>query len=154
MFDECFRSRRPRARREPLQVLFAGRLCRPKGILDAVRAIALARVDAGASLCVAGDGPARQEAQELAAALGAAARVRFAGTVEDVRPLLKKSHLVVLPSSSEGLPRIVMESFAAGVPVIGSDIPGIRQLIRDGLTGRLRADRRRRSACEGDRADR
>jgi glycosyltransferase involved in cell wall biosynthesis len=61
--------------------------------------------------------------------------VTFAGFQPDVRPFLAAASVLGLPSYSEGLPRAVMEAFAAGVPVIGSDVPGVRALVRPGETG-------------------
>jgi glycosyltransferase involved in cell wall biosynthesis len=43
--------------------------------------------------------------------------------------------VVVLPSYSEGLPRVIMEAYASALPVIGTDIPGIRELVVDDVTG-------------------
>jgi glycosyltransferase involved in cell wall biosynthesis len=137
MFDECFATRQARAIHAPFRVLFAGRLCRPKGLFDLVRAFAAARLDVDSRLLLAGEGPAQEAAARLAVSLGLNGRVQWVGGVNDIRPLMQQSDVVVLPSYSEGMPRILMESCAAGVPVIGSDIPGIRALIRDQQTGRL-----------------
>jgi len=57
--------------------------------------------------------------------------------VDDVRPYLKRSDLVVVPSTIEGLPIIIMEAFSMGKPVIASNIGGIPSIIRDGFNGYL-----------------
>jgi glycosyltransferase involved in cell wall biosynthesis len=122
---------------DPFSLLFVGRLCRPKGIFDLLQAFAKVNFIAPACLSIVGDGPDRQELEQLSHTLGVADKVRFVGAVTSIAPLLKESHGLVLPSYSEGIPRVVMEAFAAGVPVIGTAIPGVKQLVEDGVTGLL-----------------
>jgi glycosyltransferase involved in cell wall biosynthesis len=61
----------------------------------------------------------------------------YLGPAEDVRPHIERSMAVVLPSYREGLPRTLLEAAAMGRPVIGTDVPGCRQVVRDGVTGLL-----------------
>lgn len=58
-------------------------------------------------------------------------------TVRDPRPFYLAADALVHPSYREGVPRVVMEAAAMGLPVLASDIPGCREVIRDGVTGRL-----------------
>jgi glycosyltransferase involved in cell wall biosynthesis len=88
-------------------------------------------------LCIVGDGPQRNRLEQLATALGEAARITFFGYRDDRVALLKGFDLFVLPSELEGIPRCLMEAMAAGVPVVASDIPGCRDLIETGVTGLL-----------------
>lgn len=118
-------------------LLFAGRICRPKGIFELIHAFAGAKYSAPARLRIAGDGPDRAEAQALCHSLGIADKVEFLGAVASIAPYLKTSSALVLPSHSEGIPRVVMEAFAAGVPVVGTAIAGIQQLVEDEVTGLL-----------------
>jgi glycosyltransferase involved in cell wall biosynthesis len=67
--------------------------------------------------------------QELAAELHCAAAIRFLGPVADVSGLLSAADLFVYGSKSEGIPNAVLEAMAAGLPVVGSDIPGIREAV-------------------------
>ena len=120
---------------DPFSLLFVGRLCRPKGIFDLLDAFSKVKTVAPVTLTVVGDGPDRMELEELSRTLGVADKVKFIGAVASIAHLLKYSHALVLPSYSEGIPRVVMEAFAAGVPVIGTAIPGIKQLVEEGLTG-------------------
>ena len=122
---------------EPFSLLFAGRLCHPKGIFDLIQALARARFSARAHLTIVGDGPDRMQLAKLSRALGVEDKVTFAGAVSSIASFLAESHALVLPSYSEGIPRVVMEAFAAGVPVIGTAIPGIKQLVEDESTGLL-----------------
>lgn len=80
-------------------------------------------------LALAGGGPERKRLGELAADLGVSERVHLLGVVADVRPLVLASAATILLSRREGLSRAVMESLAMGVPVIGSPIRGIKDLV-------------------------
>jgi glycosyltransferase involved in cell wall biosynthesis len=136
-FDAGYARRTQRAPGEAFRLVFVGRMCRPKGVADLIEATARARLEVPFDVTYLGDGPERGEFEALAERLGVAARSRFAGAVDDVSVHLDAAHGLVLPSYSEGIPRVVMEAMAAGVPVIGTDIPGIRQLVADGETGLL-----------------
>ena len=63
--------------------------------------------------------------------------IEYLGSTSDVRPFIRQSTAVVLPSYREGLPRTLLEGAAMGRPLIGTDVPGCRALVRDGLTGLL-----------------
>jgi glycosyltransferase involved in cell wall biosynthesis len=63
--------------------------------------------------------------------------IRYLGSTRDVRPFIRKSTAVVLPSYREGLPRALLEGAAMGRPLIGTDVPGCREIIREGMTGYL-----------------
>jgi glycosyltransferase involved in cell wall biosynthesis len=85
-----------------------------------------------ACLVFAGNGPLVDDMRQLAARLGVADRVRFLGFRRDVPTLIKASTAMLLPSEQEGLPRSVMEAMCQGVPVIGSRIRGMTDLLDDG----------------------
>jgi glycosyltransferase involved in cell wall biosynthesis len=94
--------------------------------------VALARAgDRRHHLVLAGDGPLGAELAAEAHRLGIGDRVHLTGLLDDVRPAILASAATVLPSRQEGLPRSVLESLALGVPVIGSDIRGIAELVGD-----------------------
>lgn len=63
--------------------------------------------------------------------------VEYLGAVDDVRPAIAESQCVVLPSYREGIPRVLMEAAAMGRPVIATDVPGCRDVVRAGETGLL-----------------
>jgi glycosyltransferase involved in cell wall biosynthesis len=90
-----------------------------------------------ATFTLAGAGPRRDALETLARALSIDGRVRFAGECRDVPSLLADSDLFVLPSRSEAFPNAVIEAMAAGLPVVASDVGGIPEVVRDGVTGRL-----------------
>jgi glycosyltransferase involved in cell wall biosynthesis len=98
---------------------------------DAVAALAR-QGRSEARLALAGTGPLMEETRRLARALGVADRVSFLGFRPDIPALVRASVAVVLPSEREGLPRSVMESLSLGVPVIGTRIRGILDLLEGG----------------------
>jgi len=115
-----------------------GRLSEQKGyryLLEAVPAVLAARPDI--LFVLIGDGELRAPLENLARQLGVADRVLFAGSRPNARLYYPAFDLFVLPSIWEGLSAVVLESMASGVAVVGTDIPGVRDLIQDGLTGWL-----------------
>jgi colanic acid/amylovoran biosynthesis glycosyltransferase len=118
------------------KLLFIGRLAAAKGLPILLEAVA--RVD-GAKLDIAGDGPDRKMLEAKALSLGITDRIRFIGyqSQQQVRELLKQTDVFVLTSFAEGVPVVLMEAMAAGVPVVATLIAGIPELVTDGLTGLL-----------------
>jgi len=135
-FDTCFSDRKVRQPGDDFHVLFAGRLCKPKGVHELIQACALLREN-NMRLRYAGAGPERAQLEAEAVHLGVSDRVEFVGAVDGMAEHFRWADVLALPSYAEGIPRIVMEGFAAGVPVIGSDICGMRMLIEPGSTGLL-----------------
>lgn len=88
-------------------------------------------------LLIVGDGPERQTLQTLARALGVEPRVRFLGAQPMIERLYPIFDLFVSSSRVEGLPTVLLESIAAGVPVVATDIPGSREIIENNVTGLL-----------------
>jgi glycosyltransferase involved in cell wall biosynthesis len=94
---------------------------------------ALAKLDRPQShLALAGDGSLLSEMQSLTKELGIEDRVYFLGYRRDISTLIKAATATILVSEQEGLPRSIMESLAIGTPVIGSNIRGIQDLLKDG----------------------
>jgi glycosyltransferase involved in cell wall biosynthesis len=92
-----------------------------------------------ANLVVVGDGPELGNLQRLARELGVKEYVSFVGHVphEEVPHYLKAADVFVLYSGYEGLPHIVLEAMATGLPVILSDKGGNREVVEDGVNGLL-----------------
>jgi glycosyltransferase involved in cell wall biosynthesis len=115
-----------------------GRLDARKGLdlLLEAASRALHRVP-GLELLIVGDGAERLRLVALASERGLAARVRFVGEHADVRPYLAAFDLFAAPSRSEGSGVTLMEALAAGVPVAGSPIGGIPEVLAEGAAGWL-----------------
>ncbi|MSP38870.1 MAG: glycosyltransferase family 1 protein [Deltaproteobacteria bacterium] len=86
---------------------------------------------------IAGDGAERQSLERLAAELGIADQVRFAGFVTDTAAFFAAIDLFVMPSLFEGLGVAVLEAMAAGKPVIATRVGGLVESVLDGVTGLL-----------------
>jgi len=84
-----------------------------------------------------GDGPERADCERESRELGVEADVRFLGRIDTVAPLLQQSDLFLLPSQSESFGLAALEAMACGVPVVGSRVGGLPELIEDGVTGIL-----------------
>lgn len=141
-FDSLFQHRKNRLANETFKILFAGRLCKPKGISFLLEAMAKASFKCNVELHIVGDGPDRAKLEQLARDLDIEGKVRFHGVTKDIGAFFAQSDVLVLPSyckgaQCEGIPRIIMESFSAGTVVIGSSVPGIEELISHEKTGLL-----------------
>jgi glycosyltransferase involved in cell wall biosynthesis len=88
-------------------------------------------------LLIVGDGPAKNQLQELAKKLGINSSVIFTGHRDDVLNLVSCLDVFVLPSLSEGIPMALLEAMAVGVPVVASNVGGIPEVLEDGKTGIL-----------------
>ncbi len=84
-----------------------------------------------------GDGELRDETESLAERLGVRDGVVFAGHREDAPALYPAIDVLALPSLWEAAPYVLLEAMAAGKPIVASNIPGCRNIVRDGETGRL-----------------
>lgn len=115
-----------------------GRLSPEKNIGQLLHAfVAVAGADPQARLLVVGDGPDRHELEALAAGLALSDRVLFTGVRSDVDRLWPLLHALVLPSLSEGMPLVVLEAMARGVPVIASAVGDVPRLLAHGSLGRV-----------------
>lgn len=133
------------ARSEHPTFLFVGRLARThyfKGVSLLLKTFATVRAKyKNAKLIIVGDGDERARYEAEARKLGVAPAVEFLGAVSDeVLPALYgRAHATVLPSidASETFGLVLLESCAAGTPVIASNWPGVDNLVQNGVTGVL-----------------
>jgi glycosyltransferase involved in cell wall biosynthesis len=86
----------------------------------------------GWSLLLVGEGPERESIERLIASANLQERVFMLGRRSDVHDILDAADLVVLPSYSEGMPNAVLEAMAHGIPVVASDVGGVRSLLGSG----------------------
>jgi colanic acid/amylovoran biosynthesis glycosyltransferase len=157
--------------------LAVGRFVEKKGFEDLVRAVAVGGERlANLVVEIVGDGPLRSRIESLADSLGVRDRVRLLGWLdrEGVAAAMRRADLFVAPSvvaadgDMEGLPLVIVEAMATGLPVVGTEHSGIPEAVRDGESGRIVpehaperlaeaigefSDRARRLAC-GRRSER
>lgn len=117
-----------------------GRLENQKGFDILLRALALLggsrpEVLEKIKCAIAGAGSMEAELRRLAAGLGD--RVVFAGFRDDVRDFLAAADVFLLPSRAEGQPLVLLEAMALGKPVLAADLPGVKEIISDGVNGLL-----------------
>ena len=121
-----------------------------KAPLDFVRVAAVVREHSPeARFVMVGDGPLRVAAEELARSLGVADRMIFCGWWDDVPGLLAATTVSVLTSRHEGLPCSIVESLAAGVPVVATAVDGTVEVVRSGGNGFLAPAGDVRALAEG-----
>jgi colanic acid/amylovoran biosynthesis glycosyltransferase len=121
-------------------VLYIGRLVPEKGqtiLLEAVARLTGRGIDV--QLQLAGDGALRPELERTAARLDIADRVSFLGAVgqEELRELYERAAVFCLPSFAEGVPVVLMEAMAMGLPVLTTRIAGIPELVEHERSGIL-----------------
>jgi glycosyltransferase involved in cell wall biosynthesis len=125
---------------EPGYLLVVGRLRIRKGVDVLLAAMPeLLRRHPAARLLIAGDGEHRAALEREAAALALGAAVSFLGRADAarVRRLLRGAAALVVPSTYEGMPLVVLEAMEASVPVVASRVAGIPEVVDDGRTGWL-----------------
>lgn len=121
-------------------LLFLGRLERRKGVDVLLDAMAAAGIENEFRLVIAGIGPERYTLEAQAASLGLGERVSFIGQADGNAKtyLLQQSRCVLVPSRDwEAFPLVVLESYAAGRPVVGTRIPGLSEIVWPDRTGFL-----------------
>lgn len=124
----------PRGKR----LIFVGRLAAVKGVPVLIEAFErLAARHPEARLEIVGDGPERARAEARVAERGLGSAVSFLGyqSADAVSELLGRADCLVLPSFAEGVPVVLMEAMASGLPVVASRVAGVQELVEDGVSG-------------------
>ena len=119
------------------KIVSVARLIPIKGIAYLIRA--MVHVKDG-SLVIIGDGPERVKLESLSKRLELSDRVSFTGWVSDrstILDYLDQATVFVLPSLSEGLPRVLIEAMACGLPVVATNVGGVPEVVVDGVNGLL-----------------
>lgn len=117
--------------------LFVGRLVAQKNVACLLRAQARLAPADRPWLALAGDGPLRPDLEAMVDAAGLRDCVRFLGERTDVTALMQSADFLVLPSLHEGMPNVLLESMAAGCPIVASDVGGNPELVESGIDGLL-----------------
>jgi glycosyltransferase involved in cell wall biosynthesis len=121
-----------------LLVVAVGRLHAQKRFDRMIEAFAGIRERVPAArLAIVGTGSLHTELEGRARSAGVGDRVTFAGFRSDTAAVFAAADLFALSSDDEGLPMVVIEAMAAGLPVVATDVGSVRDLVADGETGRL-----------------
>lgn len=117
-------------------ITYTGRFEERKRVRDLIEAFALVADDLPeAHLVLIGAGDEQADCEALASQCKAAKRIHFKGACLNVHEWLKVTDLYVFPSRLEGMPNAVLEAMSSALPVIGSSITGIIELITEGQNG-------------------
>jgi glycosyltransferase involved in cell wall biosynthesis len=119
----------------PVRIVSVARFAFPKDFATLVAAFEQIRPDHRAILV--GDGPGRSAVADALRQTGLTSRVELVGARDDVPALLARSDVFVLSSRSEGLPISILEAMAAALPVVATDVGGVREAVLHGATGLL-----------------
>ncbi len=115
-----------------------GRLSPEKGVDRAIRALThLRKIYPQAEMHLVGDGPESARLQQLAQSRGVGDAVHFHGWQKDPRNFFEAMDVLLLPSLTEGLPNVVLEAMALGVPVAATDVGGVPELLDGGRCGTI-----------------
>lgn len=134
-------ARQPRAAGEAVRAICVGRLSPEKGHVGLLQAFAKARARGAkdSELVLVGDGPERQRIEQTIAELGLADCVKLRGRLAEPETLreVAQSDVLVLASFMEGLPVVLMEAMALGLPVIAPRVAGVPELVEENVHGLL-----------------
>ncbi len=123
---------------EPPVILGVGRLKTPKDFPNLIRAFYRVRQQQHVRLVIIGEGDEQPKLESLVNKLGIRDDVDFHGFVDNPYSYMANASVFVLSSAWEGLPTVLIESLAIGVPVVSTDCPsGPREILKNGLYGTL-----------------
>jgi len=120
---------------DELRIVVIGALSTEKDPVAAVTVVAAAAAAVPVEVRILGSGPQAGEVSDAVTAAGLGDRVELLGSVEDVVPHLAWADVLLQTSRSEGLPGVVLEAAAAGVPAVVYDVGGCAEAVIDGKTG-------------------
>ncbi|BCX15614.1 MAG: hypothetical protein KatS3mg097_506 [Candidatus Parcubacteria bacterium] len=112
------------------------RLHYPKDLKTLINAVNLIK-DENIVLFIVGDGPDRNELEDLVRNLNLENKIKFLGFRKEIKEILQDTDIFILSTRWEGLPLVILEAWATKKPVIASDVHGIRGLIKNEESGIL-----------------
>lgn len=124
-------------RRPTFEVVHVSNFRPVKRAGDALEAFIRLSRTVNARLSMIGDGPQRSAVEARVRQLGLAEKVRFLGVRHDVSRWLARSHAALVPSASESFGLSALEAMAAGLPVVGTRVGGLPEVVEHGRTGFL-----------------
>lgn len=137
-FQNRFRLRAELGLQDDFIWLAVGRFEEAKDYPNLIRAFAsVVRRRGRTVLLIVGQGPLRKEVERLARELGVTAYLRFMGVRGDIPDLMNAADGYVMSSAWEGLPIVLLEASASGLPVVATDVGGNREVVLEGKSGIL-----------------
>lgn len=125
-----------------LNLVFVGRLTKQKGLESLLKALAIIsdnKPETGIHLYLVGDGPQRVELEALAKHYKIERMITFKGWIprDSLPGIYSQGEIFILPSIDEGLPNVVLEAMASGLPVISTSVLSDEGIVEEGITGFL-----------------
>jgi len=136
-FVDPQRFRRLKKDREQKIVCHSSNFRPIKRIPDIIRAFKIISKEIDCKLSLIGNGPERHEAEEMAKNLRISESVEFLGNVKNVQEIVGKSDIFLLPSEDESFGLAALEAMSCGVPVVATNVGGLKELISHGVDGYL-----------------
>lgn len=126
-------------RDDPMELIYVGRLSNGKGLFDLVEAARILRNQSCIHFSIYGGGELEKQLKARIGLYGLNEKITVAGKVKhsDLPAIYRDSLAFIFPSHYEGMPTSVLEAMSTATPIIASDIPGNRQLIKNGKNGLL-----------------
>ena len=135
-----------RVKKEKIKIIMCGRFVEKKGFEYGIRAFAkIAKDHKNTLMYIIGDGKLREKLKELTISLNISSKIKFLGVLphREVQKQMEESDIFLAPSitakngDKEGIPTVIKEAMATGLPVISTYHAGIPELVKDGETGFL-----------------
>lgn len=115
-------------------IAFAGRIVKRKGWREFVRAAAYFCFHENLSFLMAGAGPEEDLLRKMIGKMECP-NIHFCGYQEGIDKFYRKANLMVIPSHYEPMGMVAIEAMAAGIPVLAADVPGLNEIVRNGING-------------------
>lgn len=141
MAEKDIQVRNDTIQNDTVTLLYVGRLAHEKGLDYLIYAIAnLVHEGFKVKLLIGGEGPEREKLESLSRELGLDTTIEFLGFIpfgKELDEIYIMSDIFVLPSFSEGAPKVLLEAMAKGLPLISTDVGGVSDIIKDEENGIL-----------------
>jgi len=128
-------------------IIYIGRLVRQKNLFSLIEAVSF--LPGRISLRFIGEGALEKELRDYSNEKGVDLEIRSGVPNDKLPEVINAAEMFVLPSLVEGHPKVLLEAMSCGVPCVGTNVPGIRDLIQDGVTGILCSDTTSESVARG-----
>jgi glycosyltransferase involved in cell wall biosynthesis len=142
---------RPSSQRENIKkkdvILFIGRLSKEKNLFSLIEGVSL--LPSKVPLLFIGDGSLKEELIKFAKEKSVNLQIETRVANDELPRYINEAEVFILPSLTEGHPKVLLEAMSCGIPCIGTNVPGIRDLIQDGVTGILCSDTTSESVARG-----
>lgn len=121
-----------------VRIISVGRLGQEKRydrLLKLTSKLIMRLPDTDILLDIIGDGPKRNELEKMAVTMHLSGIVNFIGVIAEINSFYKKADIFILTSDWEGTPNVILEAMASGLPVVSTNVGGVSEIIKNGVTG-------------------